>query len=81
MWFRCGIDVWHLDCQVGGEIDLTLNKVTSKNHDFIAAVRRKDDRLELFIPPSYTRVFDSNTSLNSYLEDLGLEEISLPEFI
>jgi hypothetical protein len=79
LWLRCGVDEWHLDCQVGGEIDLNRSMVTSKNHDFIAAVRRKDDRLELFISSSYTRVFDSSAELNNYLRALGLEEISITQ--
>lgn len=77
MWLRCGVDEWHLDCQAGGEVDLSRSVATPKNHDFIAAVRRKDDRLEFFISPSYTRVFDSSAALNSYLKALGLEEISI----
>jgi hypothetical protein len=73
--------VWHLDCQAGGDIDLTETGVKVKDHDFIASIERKDGRLELFIPPSYTKAFDSNEALNDYLEALGLEEISLPESI
>ena len=78
MWLRCGFDEWHLDCQAGAELDLNRSVATPKNHDFIAAVRRKDDdKFEIFISPSYTRVFDSNAALNSYLRALGLEEIGI----
>jgi len=52
---------------------------TPKNHDFIAAVKRKNeddtDKYELSISPSFTRVFNSNAALNDYLTALGLEEI------
>jgi len=78
LWFRCEIDVWHLDCLFGGEIDLSNNKVISKGHDFIVSVKRKGDKLELFISSSCNKVFDSNEALNNYLRALGLEEISLP---
>lgn len=78
MWFRCGVDVWHLDCKAGGEINLAEGKVEPKGHDFIASVTRKGDKLELFIPPSYIKIFDSNESLNEYLKKLGLEEIHIP---
>jgi hypothetical protein len=48
-----------------------------KNHDFIAAVRRKDDdRFELLISPSYKRGFETNAALNEYLRALGLEEFN-----
>jgi nicotinamidase-related amidase len=62
---------------MGGEVDLNRSVTTPKSHDFIAAVRRKDDRFELFIPPSYTRVFDSNAALDSYLKALGIEETGI----
>lgn len=78
MWLRCRIDEWHLDCRAGAELDLSSSLATPKNHDFIAAVRRKDDdRFELFISSSYTRVFDSNAALNDYLRALSLEEIDI----
>jgi hypothetical protein len=79
LWFRCGVDEWHLDCQKGGEINLDRNEVTPKDHDFIAAIRRNDGGLELFISSSRTKVFNSNAALNNYLRTLGLEEISLPK--
>lgn len=76
MWLRCGIDEWHLDCQAGGELDLSRSASKSKEHDFIAAVRRKEDnRFEFFVSPSYTRMFDSNETLSEYLRALGMEEI------
>ncbi len=80
MWLRCGVDEWHLDCRVGGDLDLNRSMATTKNHDFIAAVRRKedDDRFEFFLPPSYRKVFDSNVAFNDYLRALGLEEIGIP---
>lgn len=78
MWLRCGVDEWHLDCLVGAELDLNRSVATPKNHDFIASVRRKDDdRFELFISESSTKVFDSNAALNDYLGALGLEEIGI----
>ena len=77
MWLRCGVDEWHLDCQMGGDVDLDRSTATPKSHDFIAAVMRKDDGLELFIPPSHTKVFDSNATLNGYLKALGVEEIGI----
>ncbi len=78
MWLRCSVSEWHLDCLAGAELDLDRSVATRKDHDFIAAVRRKDDdRFELFVSPSYTRVFDSEASLNGYLRDLGLEEIGV----
>ncbi|MEM2211226.1 MAG: hypothetical protein QW372_03115 [Nitrososphaerales archaeon] len=79
MWFRCGIDEWHLDCLAGGEINLKESKVIKRDHDFIASVKRKNDKLELLIPPNYTKVFDSIKALNDYLKALGLEEINLPD--
>ena len=76
MWLRCGIDEWHLDCEAGAELDLNKSVATPRHHDYIAAVRRNDDdTFELSIPPSYTKVFDSNAALNDYLKALGLEEI------
>lgn len=74
------MDEWHLDCRAGGELDLNRSVATPKNHDFIAAVRRKgdDNRFEFFISPSYTKVFDSNVTLNDYLKAVGLEEIGIP---
>jgi hypothetical protein len=78
LWLRCGVDEWHLDCRAGGELDLNRSVATPKNHDFIAAVRRKDDgKFEFFISPSYTKVFDSNAALNDYLRALGVEEIEI----
>ena len=78
MWRRCGVDVWHLDCSVGGVIDLAESKVKTSEHDYIAAVTRRGEKLELHIPPSYVKIFDSQDSLNKYLRALGLEEINLP---
>lgn len=77
MWLRCGIDEWHLDCLAGGDLDLSRSVTTPKNHDFIAAVRRKNDRIEFFISASQTKIFDSNAALNDYLRAVGLEEISI----
>jgi hypothetical protein len=78
LWRRCDIDEWHLDCQAGGDLDLSRAVATPKNHDFIAAVtRREGGRLELLVPPSYTKVFDSNAALNDYLRALGLVELSI----
>ena len=78
MWLRCGVDEWHLDCLAGADLDLNRSVATPKSHDYIAAVRRRDDgRFELFIPDSYNRVFDSNTALNEYLMALGLKEIAI----
>ena len=78
MWLRCGVDEWHLDCRAGGELDLDRSVATPKNHDFIAAVRRKEDySFEFFVAPSsHTRVFDTIVTLNEYLKALGLEEIA-----
>ena len=78
MWRRCGVDVWHLDCKVGGVIDLAESKVKISEHDYIAAVTRRGEKLELHIPPSYIKIFDSKDSLNKYLRALSLEEINLP---
>ncbi len=78
MWLRCGVDVWHLDCRAGGEINLAEGRAEVKEHDFIASVTRRGGKLELFIPPSYTKLFDSDKLLNNYLKKLGLEEINLP---
>lgn len=78
MWFRCGIDEWHLDCLIGGKINLKEGSVSVKGHDFIASIRRKGRRLVLTIPPSYTKIFESNEELNRYLKALGLEELTLP---
>ena len=76
MWLRCGVDEWHLDCRVGGDLELDRSVATPRNHDFIAAVTRKQDgRFELIISPSYARVFDSKVALNDYLRALGLEGI------
>ncbi|MCX8191612.1 MAG: hypothetical protein N3F06_02245, partial [Nitrososphaerales archaeon] len=80
MWFRCGIDEWHLECLAGGEIDLKERKVITRDHDFIASVKKRGNKLELFVPPNYIKVFDSIEALNSYLKALGLEEIILPNF-
>ena len=78
MWLRCGVDEWHLDCLAGADLDLNSSVATPKNHDFIAAVRRKDnDRFELFISDSNKRVFDSSEALNDYLLALGLKEIGI----
>ena len=78
MWLRCSVSEWHLDCLAGAELDLNRAVATLRNHDFIAAVRRKDDgRFEFFISSSSTRVFESNEALNQYLRALGLEEIGL----
>ena len=77
MWLRCGIDEWHLDCRAGAELDLSKSVVTAKNHDFIAAVMRKNDRLEFFLSTSQTKVFHSYEALNDYLRALGLEEVSV----
>lgn len=78
MWLRCGVDEWHLDCLAGADLDLNSSLATPKNHDFIAAVRRKDDdRFELFISDSHRRVFDSNAALNDHLRALGLKEIGI----
>ena len=71
------VDEWHLDCQMGGDVDLNRSVATPKNHDFIAAVMRKDDKLELFISQSHTKFFDSSEALNSYLKALDLEEIGI----
>ncbi|MEM3383879.1 MAG: hypothetical protein QW698_07580 [Nitrososphaerales archaeon] len=79
LWFRCGINVWHLDCLVGGEINLKEEKAIMRDHDFIASITKKDEGLELFIPPSYTKIFKSILELNNYLEAIGLEEINLSE--
>jgi hypothetical protein len=79
LWLRCGIDEWHLDCRAGGELDLTRSVATPKSHDYIAAVRRKEDvhRFEFFLTTSSDpRVFDSGAALNGYLRALGLEEIA-----
>jgi len=78
MWLRCGVDVWHLDCRVGGVIDLEKIRVKISEHDYIAAVIKRGEKLELHIPPSYIKVFDSKDSLNNFLRALGLEEIDLP---
>lgn len=78
MWFRCGVDVWHLECRVGGEIDLAEGRVKARGHDFIASVKRSGDKLELLIPPSHVKIFHSLEELNSYLKSLGLEELNLP---
>jgi hypothetical protein len=78
LWLRCGVDVWHLDCRVGGVIDLAESRVEASEHDYIAAVTRRGEKIELYIPPSYTKVFDSKEALNKYLRALGLEEIDLP---
>jgi hypothetical protein len=77
LWLRCGVDEWHLDCRAGGELDLERSIASPRDHDFIAAVRRKEDnRLEFFISTSSrTKVFDSDAGLNDYLRALGLEEI------
>ena len=78
MWLRCGIDEWHLDCRAGGDLDLSRSMSTLRNHDFIAAVRRKDDdSFEFFLSPSYTKVFGSSAALNDYLRALSLEEIAI----
>jgi hypothetical protein len=78
MWFRCGVDVWHLDCRVGGILDLERGRVERGEHDYIAAVTRKGEKYELHIPPSHLKIFDSKDSLIKYLRALGLEEIDLP---
>jgi hypothetical protein len=78
MWFRCGVDVWHLDCRFGGILDLEMGRVERGEHDYIAAVTRKGEKYELHIPPSYLKSFDSKDLLNKYLRALGLEEINLP---
>jgi hypothetical protein len=78
LWLRCGIDEWHLDCRAGGELDLNRSIATPKDHDFIAAVKRKDDdRFEFFLAPNCTKAFDSDVALNDYLRALGLEQISI----
>jgi hypothetical protein len=78
LWLRCSVDEWHLDCRAGAELDLNRSVATPKDHDFIAGVRRKDDdRFEVFISPSRTKVFDSNEALNDYLRAVGLEEIGI----
>ncbi|MDG7000757.1 MAG: hypothetical protein JRN15_16815, partial [Nitrososphaerota archaeon] len=60
----------------GAELDLDRSMAISRNHDFIAAVGRKDDdKFEFFVSPSKTKVFDSAAALNDYLRALGLEEI------
>jgi len=79
LWLRCSIDEWHLDCRAGAELDLSRSVVTRKGHDYIAAVRRKEDnRFEFFISPSSLgkKVFDSGAALIYYLRALGLEELS-----
>lgn len=60
-------------------LDLNSSVATHKGHDYIAAVRRKEDdgRFEFVIPPSHTKVFDTNTALNDYLRALGLEELTI----
>jgi len=78
MWLRCGVDVWHLDCKVGGVMDIGESRVERREHDYIAAVMKRGEKLELHIPPSYIKVFDSKDSLNNFLRALGLEEIALP---
>lgn len=51
---------------------------TPKNHEFIAAIRRKDDdRFEFYLSPAYTKVFDSTAALNDYLKALGLEKLGI----
>lgn len=77
MWSRCGIDTWHLDCLIGATIDINNCIVKSRDHDYIAAIVRKDNRFILYIPPSFEKVFESIEALNYYLKKLGLEEIEL----
>ena len=78
LWFRCGVDVWHLDCRAGGVINLAESEVKITDHDYIASITKKGERLELHIPPSYTKTFDTKDSLNNYLRALGLEEMDIP---
>ena len=78
MWRRCSFDEWHLDCEAGGVLDLNSAIATRKDHDYIAAVRRKEDgTLEFVISSSQTKAFDSNSALNGYLRALGLEELTV----
>lgn len=78
LWLRCKVDEWHLDCLAGADLDLNRSVATSRNHDFIAAVRRMEDGngLVFFLSPSSnTKTFESNSALNDYLRAVGLEEI------
>ena len=59
-------------------LDLNSSIATRKGHDYIVAVRRKeDDKLEFVISPSHSKVFDTNAALNDYLRALGLEELAI----
>ena len=78
MWLRCGIDEWHLDCTAGGELDLDRSVATPKSHDYIAAIRRRDDgKFEFSISPVQAKLFDSSAALNDYLRALGLQAIGI----
>ena len=67
MWFRHGVENWHLDCQI-----------IAGKHDFIASISRHGEIYELTINSSSTKTFSSRDSLNKYLRNLDLEEIDLP---
>lgn len=62
---------------MGAELDLSRSVAMAKNHDYIAAITRKDGKLEFAISASQTKVFHSNSALNDYLKALGLEEVSI----
>ena len=53
MWLRCGVDVWHLDCKVGAVMDIAESRVKISEHDYIAAVMKRGEKLE---PVSYTHL-------------------------
>ena len=68
MWLRHEVNVWHLDCEI-----------RQGKHDFIASVTRREEEIELFIPPSTKKMFRSNKELNDYVRVLEIEEVNITE--
>ncbi len=69
MWLRHGVDMWHYECQIVGDL-----------HDFIADIVRKGGSYDLNLSTQEsptTKTFRSTNELNEYLKSIGMEPLNI----
>ena len=69
MWLRHGVDVWHFECQITGDL-----------HDFLAEIVREGESYELKLSTQespVSKTFRSPKELNEYLTSIGMETMNI----
>ncbi|MFQ6010594.1 MAG: hypothetical protein ACE5KG_00250 [Nitrososphaerales archaeon] len=69
MWLRHGVDVWHYECRMEGDL-----------HDYIAEIVRNGEVYELNLSGqdvSRKKTFGSPSDLNAYLKSVGMEDLKV----